>query len=229
MNGYEDSNAVGPSMPMHNQWGEPPQRDRDALEYRLEGADTVERVTDLLRGGVIDEDDDGNKTFDEKNRLMNELGVSKTEMFLHGFVNKNTHLTKYKNEERVLIQMRSGASAYNFELTLNMKRWGPEFIGKLQDDESVEQFCKRTGAVVFKFVDAQTVRYRVKVRNPRLVRQLVENSMLASMQRGDDGFEAGNTIKQINVNEVRDLAERQQPGGMIPQAGGFFSRFFGGP
>lgn len=202
--------------------------ERDALEYRLEGGDVVERVVDQLRGGFVI-DDTGKKKYHYNYRLMNDLGISKTEMFLHGFVNKNTHLTKYKNEERVLMQMRSGASAYNFELTLNMKKWGPKFVGHLLDDERIDEFCKRTGAVTYSILEDGRVEFQVKVRNPRLVRQLVENAMLASMQRGDEGFEAGNTVKAIQVNEVRDL--REQSGvaqSVVPQSGGFFSRLFGG-
>lgn len=200
-----------------------PQIDAEGLRYRLEGHEIVERVVDTLRGGAY-EDGNGRKVYRETHRLMNEEGIARVEMFLSGAVNKVVHLTKYKNEDRILRQVLEMARAFLFEQTANMKRWGPWFTASVPREE-LEEWARKTGVLQQKILedDGETckVHYQVKVRNKYLVLQVMENSLLAAMQRGIDGFEAGNTIKSWNVHEA--IGQRGEGDGQPRQ--NFLSRF----
>ena len=61
-----------------------------------------------------------------------------------------------------------------------------------------------------------------KVRNMRLVIQMVENAIYQSLLRGTDGFEASLTAKSHTVSELVD--NRNQGGGGRT---GFIGRLFG--
>lgn len=174
----------------------------DGLRYRLSGDDVIEQVVDTLRGGV--KTIKGNvKEYHEENRLLNEIGVARAKMLLQGGVNKINHLTKYANENRILQQMKAIMHAWIFELVLNMKRWAPE----AEIDER--------GVLISK--------ENYKVRNPRLVIQVIENAIYQSMLRGTEGFEAELLSKSMFVQETVNRDDGRQRGG-----GGPFSRLFGG-
>jgi len=153
----------------------------DVIRYRLDGTERISEVIDTLRGGVKSIDNN-TKKYSEEYRMMNELGVQRVRMALETGVNKINHLTKYQDEDRIFRQIKSVMKDFVKELTLNMKVWSPEstFLdGRLKNDGFH------------------------KVRNKRLIVQQVENALLQSMLRGNEGFEADITGKNFNVSEVR--------------------------
>lgn len=187
------------------------------LKYRLDGRDVIKDVCDKLRGGFTTDNQTGERKYNESFRLMNEIGISRAEFFLTTGVNKITHLTKYKNEDRIMLQMKALAKAWIVELAANMKNWAPE-----SEWVEVEMDVPRP--------DGQLVRMKrpvlwsppgCKVRNKTLVVRLIENALFTSMQRGDAGFEALNTTQSMQVSEniIRD--ERRKPGK------GFFNTLLG--
>jgi hypothetical protein len=68
----------------------------------------------------------------------------------------------------------------------------------------------------------EVVRNRKKwgVKDPELVVRMVENHMYSSMMRGDGGFEAELTGKNMTMSEIRSINNDQQQMG-------FFSKLFG--
>lgn len=178
--------------------------DPTGLRYRLEGDDVIQAVVSILRGGLVQEKD-GSLRHNEQYRLMNEEGIARVELFLRGGVNKINHLTKYKNEERIMRQMRALVRAFTIELVENLKRWAPgvyEVNGELINPE-----------------------YR-KVRNKHIVLQVVENALFQSMQRGQEGFEAELTGKSWMVQETVGQRETEKPRMMGLR--GLFNRGEGG-
>lgn len=180
---YEDEYGAEPAINYYRD-----EADRTSgLKYRLDGEDVIERAVDTLRGGVKSKTDGHKKYFDEY-KCMNELGIQRARMILEAGVNKINHLTKYSDKEMILRQIRSIIKAWVFEVTLNAKAWAPE--ARMLDNKLYNPFFH-------------------KVRNKRLIIQVVENSLLQSMLRGSQGFEAELTSKQFSVTEVND--NRQQP------------------
>lgn len=197
----ESRNYFGPQGP-----------DADALKYRLDGEDVIKRVVDTLRGGFF-EGADGRKVYREEYRLMNDEGISRVEMTIRSGVNKVIHLTKYKNEERILRQVKELARAFAHELVANIKRWGPIYTTKVSEDDYEDWYHKTgvvTASILVEEAGVLTVMYRVKVRTKHLVPQLIENGILAGMQRGEEGFENTNLGKTYNVNEIIDRERRRE-------------------
>jgi len=171
------------------------QADPGGMRYRLEGDDVISAVVSSLRGGLVEDSKTGKVRFNRHYRLMNEEGVARVELFLRSGVNKINHLTKYKNEERVMRQMRSLCKSFLIELVENLKRWAPS----ARTDN---------GVLINPTYD--------KVRNKHLVLQLVENALFQSMQRGQEGFEAELTGKHFVVTEnVGRENERSERGGAV--------------
>lgn len=173
------------------------------LRYRLDGDDFIEQAVDTLRGGVKSKVA-GKKQYYDEFRCMNDLGIQRAKMVIQSGVNKVSHLTKYKDEERLFRQIRSIIKAWVFEVTLNMKSWAPEAD----------------------FVDGKLINpHYAKVRNKRLVIQTIENAVLQGMQRGVDAMEAQLTAKSWGVTEIMDNREQQRKQGVLS---GFFGRRGGG-
>lgn len=163
------------------------------LKFRLDGSDVIENVVNTLRGGVKRRS--GGKTeYHEEHRLMNDLGIARAKFFLQGSINKVNHLTQYTNEDRILRQIRSLVKSWVFELTANLKIWAPG-----HDPENTPPYPK--------------------VKNKRLVVNVVENAIYQSMLRGKEGFEAKLITKTHNVYEAVGQEKR---GGSI--VGGLFGR-----
>jgi len=189
--------------------------DENSLRYRLEGDDVIKQVSNRLRGG-LKRGRDGREYYDERQRLMNEVGIEATEFFLAGSVNKVNHLTRYRDEKRVMIQLRELSGAYLYELTLNMKLWGPLIEDEVQGEDA--PFVDH-GYLYSLSVPGTTRELRkYKVRNKYLILQVVENAMIQSMLRGKDGREAELTAPNILVNEEVNRAS-------APQRQGFFGMF----
>lgn len=173
----------------------------DGLRFRLDAADVITRVEDELRGGVQYERN-GVKTYYEERRMMNDTGISRVSALLHSIVNKVGHLTKYANEERVLRQVKAIVKSFIVDLTLNLKKWAPQ--ARIAND----------GSLFNPSMD--------KVRNKRIVIQMIENAVHESMLRADGGFEASNLSKIWNVQEIDDRRSRERDrSGMF---GGIFGR-----
>lgn len=169
--------------------------DPAGLRYRLEGDDVIKAVITNLRGGLIKTKD--GYVYNEAYRHMNEEGIARVEFFLRGGVNKINHITKYKNEERVMRQMRALARAFTIELTENLKYWAP--AARVVQEEKVITLNngRQETVMVNRLVNSGID----KVRNKGFVQQVVENALLQSMQRGQEGFEAELTGKSWMVTE----------------------------
>ena len=194
-----------------------PPADPIGLRYRLEGDDVITGVVNILRGGVI-QHKDGSVEYNERYRLMNDEGIARVELFIRGGVNKINHLTKYKNEERIMRQMRSLLKAFTIELTLNLKRWAPNATVV---DETASTIGN-DGQPIITITERLINPNHEKVRNKHIILQVVENALFQSMQRGGEGFEAEITGKSWVVNEQvgNHPQEQQRPGGLR----GLFSR-----
>jgi len=168
--------------------------DPTGMRYRLEGEDVIESVVTAMKGGLIKRND-GSTAFNERYRLMNDEGISRVELFLKGGVNKINHLTKYKNEGRILQQMRSLVRSFTIELVENLKRWAPnaETVTVNGGEELINPSLE-------------------KVRNKHFILQVVENGIFQSMQRGGEGFEAELTGKSWNVLEQVGQQPEQRRG-----------------
>lgn len=186
--------------------------DPRGIRYRLDATEVIEETIDRLRGGytVVS----GVKRYKEQQRMMNEEGIACVDFFLRGAVNKISHLTNFANEARVMIQIRELASAFLQELTLCRKVWAPDAWIQLIKKE--KEFKLPDGSSmtkeVYERVPLNPTRDRVK--NPRLVLQVVENAMLASYQRGIAGFEALNLVKswQVTENIGKQPGEQEEEG-----------------
>lgn len=198
---------MNPSYLPMDFYNAPLQSQIDSVKYRLEGVERIDSVVDTLRGGVQSMNN-GVKSYSEENRLMNELGIQRVRMILESGVNKINHLTKYSDEDRIFRQIKAVMKDFVFELVLNTKSWAPKARTE-------------SGLLINPTMD--------KVRNKRLIVQLVENALLQSMLRGDKGFEADITGKNIQVSETRNL-QPDYGGYPATQQPGFLSRFnpFGG-
>lgn len=160
----------------------------DVIKYRLDGNERIESVIDTLRGGVLDIKNN-KKVYREEFRMMNELGIQRVRMVIESGVNKINHLTNYHDEDRIFRQIKAIMKDFVKELVLNMKMWSPEATfknGQLINDSFS------------------------KVRNKRIIVQQVENAILQSMLRGNEGFEADITGKNFNVSEVRHQEPPQE-------------------
>lgn len=136
--------------------------DASGFKFRVDGKDVVQELVDALKGGVS-RDNTGRIAYNEEYRLMNDLGVSRAQFYLKGVVNKNTHLSKFKDEERILRQVRALAKEWCVTLAQNRRRWD--------------------------------------VKDPDVVQQLMEQSILTALLRADEGFEAQLSGKSHNVIE----------------------------
>jgi len=181
----------------------------DSVRFRLDSSELIELAVDSLRGGVVKVE--GKKKFYNKNHaFMNELGIQKAKSVLQNCCNKTVHLTKYKNEERVAAQVCSIMEGWDFDLARHTKEWAPNASfkdGKLSNDSTD------------------------KVKNKRIINQILENAIYASMLRGTAGFEAELTGKNIMVNENRDLQTMERysdGGGGVGGMRGFFGGRRGG-
>jgi len=193
--------------------------DSQGMFYRLDGADVVDLVIDKIKGGFVVVN--GVKKYNSNKRMMNDHGVSRVEFFLSSTVSKISHLTKFSNEARVMIQIKELSRSFLIELVKNMKFWAPE--AELIEYTENKIIDLPNGRTIEREV---TVRYFInpnydKVRNPELVVQVVENAMLLSYQRGEGGFEAINLGKswQVTENIGRENEAREE---------GRLKRLFGG-
>lgn len=93
----------------------------DGLKYRLDGRDLIRDVEMTLKGGRVDHR--GRIEYHPSHRLMNDEGVHAARFMLLSAVNKINHLTKYENEERIRVQLKSLARAWVFQVVRNRKRW----------------------------------------------------------------------------------------------------------
>lgn len=177
----------------------PPGQQPAGIRYRLEGDDIIQSVIDTLKGGLKEKKGNSRIYYSER-ELMNNLGVERVRLFLQSAVSKVSHLSKYEGQERINAQMRALMKAFIFELVLNLKVWAPE--ASFKDGNLINPYCD-------------------KVKNKRLVVQVVENALYASMLRGSDGFEAELLSKSWMVQEQPDAAK------IYGRGGGLFGRIFG--
>lgn len=184
-------------------------QDPAGLLYRLDGRDVIDAVRDALMGGSRYDQEKGEWVYNEENRLMNDEGITRVDFFLRGAVTKITHLTKFESINRILIQMRELGKAFLIELTLNMKRWGPIVTIK---KESTQYYNKNVKDEILYIISEteETITFKSKVRNKNLVQQVVENSILTSLQRGEKGFEAENLQKSWLIQESIAKGGEQQ-------------------
>ena len=195
-----------------------PQKDAFGLRYRLEGDDVISSVVNILRGGIV-KHADGTITYNSDFALMNEEGVARVEFFIRGGVNKINHLTKYKNEQRVMYQMRSLCRGFIIELVENMKRWSPNatvVYENITTTTTAGQIITKVERLINPNIE--------KIRNKHLVLQVVENALLQSMLRGNEGFEAEITGKSWVVNEQVGQQQQREGGGGFGGLRNLFSR-----
>lgn len=102
------------------------------LKYRVGGEEVIERVIAELRGGYIRDPTTGAKIINERQRRMNEDGVSAARFFLESSANKITHLTKLEDGE-IKRTMKELARKWIKSLGLNMKNWAPPGYMKVRD------------------------------------------------------------------------------------------------
>lgn len=187
--------------------------DPRGIRYRLDATEVIEDVVDRLRGGF--EVVGGRKVYKENQRLMNEEGIACVDFFLRGAVNKIAHLTKFSSEARVMIQIRELAAAFLQELVLCRKKWAPDAWIELVEKEITYKLPDGTEKTTVRAERVPVNPTNDRVKNPRLVLQVVENAMLSSYQRGVDGFEATNLVKSWQVQETigKQPGEPQEEGG----------------
>lgn len=176
------------------------------LKYRLGAKDVIQDIIDQLRG--FRRNTDGVKLEDQECRLMNEVGIHAVLSFLSGVVTKVGHLTRYENEDRIMKQLRTMIGEFLTELTLNLKRWGPlvkvdipRIRWRRYEIETPNNETILRQKVLQITEETVTVNARVKVRNKRLIVQLIENFCYQSMLRGSQGREADLTGKAHQVQE----------------------------
>jgi hypothetical protein len=116
------------------------------FKYRVEGNETIQRTLDSLRGG-IEKDAYGKIVYDEQFRMMNDLGLSRAQFFLVGIVNKNTHLTKFKDEDQILRQTRALAREWCVTVATNRKRWSvkdPDLVQNVMEGAILASLLRAT-------------------------------------------------------------------------------------
>ena len=145
---------------------------------RIDGTEVIVEICNELRGVSFDEH--GNLKEYPEYRMLNEKGIARVRALLKSIMNKVNHLTKYENNARVLMQIKSTVSGFLPELVLNLRDWAPE--GEL------------------------------KVRNWPLILRMIENGVVASMLRGEGGFEAKNLTQQHSITELVDGRPRPKKG-----------------
>lgn len=96
---------------------------------RISADEIVQATCDELSG--VWYDDNGEKHQSQEFRFLNEVGVNRVRAILKSFVNKITHLTKFENENRVLLQVKSTIQAFIPELVLNLRPWAPKGKDKI--------------------------------------------------------------------------------------------------
>lgn len=102
------------------------------FKYRVEGEDVVQRTINALRGGVK-KDNLGRVVYDDQFRLMNDIGVSRAQLFLQGIINKNTHLSRFRDEQRILRQIKAVAKEWCVTVAQNRRHW------EVKDPDLVQQ------------------------------------------------------------------------------------------
>lgn len=191
----------------------------DGLKYRLDGNDIIKSFVNSLRG--ISVDARGNKVYNPADRMMNERGVNRIALLLQT-VNKSTHLTKYENEERVLLQVKEIARSFRKELTKSMKIWAPETYHVDINHRVIKKILHDGREVDVSEIELLSKKSFDKVRNPSMIVQQVENILYASMNRGARGFEAELVSKIQTINENRIVGGEDDK----PRTG-IISRLFG--
>lgn len=109
----------------------------DGLKYRLSGEDIIKELIADLRGAQRDQYGKI-ASYDEENRIINDIGAYKIRYLLNSELNKITHLTKYANEERVFRQVRELFKMIAFVITLNCKIW------EVRDKDVLQQSLEQT-------------------------------------------------------------------------------------
>lgn len=131
-----DSQQASYGFPRRNYFADTKDQS-DSLKYRLSGEDIVKKLVEDLRGAI--RDDYGRIVrYDEKFRLLNDLGANRISYILSSELNKITHLTKYANEDRVFRQCKELFKMVAFIITLNRKDWA------VRDKDSIQQTVENT-------------------------------------------------------------------------------------
>ena len=148
-----------------------PMHDNSGFKFRVDGRDVVADLLDALRGGVT-KTKYGKVEYNKEHRLINDLGISRLQLFFRSVVNKNTHLSKYADKEMILSQVRALSKEWCMTTALNRKRW--------------------------------------EVSDPDLVQVNVESTILSSLLRADEGFEAQISGKSHQVSEIVQSQQHEQ-------------------
>ncbi len=135
--------------------------DASGFKYRVSGESVVRRTLDALQGATRDEE--GNLKYEKKFRLMNPEGLSRAKLFMEALINQNTHLSRFRDEQRVLRQIKSLSKEWVVTVATNRKRW--------------------------------------QITEPDLIQQIMEQTILISFNRADEGFEAELSAKSHHVME----------------------------
>lgn len=103
-------------------------------------------------------------------------------------------------------------------------------VGHLTKYQNEERVVRQLKSVIKSFIFELILNLKrwapsgsYKVRNKRVIIQMVENAVHASMLRADGGFEANNLSKIWNVNQIEDYRQQSAP----RAGGGWFGKVFG--
>jgi hypothetical protein len=198
--------------------------DPNSLKYRLDAQEDIRGFVDELRGGCLRVG--GKKQYNERYRKLNETGISAVQTFLMAQASKIVHLTRYKNENRIHMQVKYAARALLKELTKNIKEWGPLIPVEVTTETTPDELRELFGsdylfvASVDRVGDRYVAMVKTKAQDVELIIVGAEEIMLASKQRGHQGKEQELTAPNVLIHENQGPRQEQNPGLL----GRFFQR-----
>lgn len=94
----------------------------EGLKYRLGAEDSIKDTTEMLKGAVKDRNG-RTVSYDERLKMMNDVGIFRVEFIMRGCVGKLTHLTNYSHEDRINTIMKPTARMVAREMARNRRTW----------------------------------------------------------------------------------------------------------
>lgn len=105
------------------------------FKYRVDGGEIVKKTIDELRGGLY-KDKNGRNQYRKEFQMMNDLGIARASFFLNGIVNKNTHLSRFRDEARILRQIQALSREWCVTQAINRQRW------EIKESDLVQQIME---------------------------------------------------------------------------------------
>lgn len=180
-------------------------RNQNVMEFQLDLKEELDRIYHLLRGDVLDVDEEGNTVWkepkDDRLKILSDYGVKQLMNIIHFYINKNTLLSNYE-EETIFWKVRD----FGIELSdLLFNRYEAFFYYPTPEElyEKLYNYSKQMGIpedeLYTKCIQWSKEELQSKLRHYPIIVMALVDSIHSTYLRALNGEERESLRKQMSI------------------------------